>query len=520
MKKYILLVLVALFAFQVDAQTYRSLDDETKDDVTRSEWRKAVKETEGVKEQFDIVLQPIERIVKEVQPIVNSRSLEALDVSSWGRDVLLPSSVRQRVVNECSKYPFVRVTVDSGVDPNHSEYLGDWWLPPSNYSGDQNKHWHGTHVTGIMWQMVGELAKQKGNVRFKDAQILGGTGGGSFAGAVNMANSETSYFANMSESGVGVIFNNSWGGSIAPYAPMEAAISKSLDAGMIWTAANGNTGGETLSYPASGKDIISVASLDSNIKRSSFSTIGDFTNTAMPGRSINSTLPDNKEGIASGTSMADPFITGLCGLAYGKYGDVLQGRNMLKYINAICTDIDPNGFDKETGYGIPYVITMLDTNPCDVIDCGGTNPDPDPDPPTPDPELNYVRVSMDDGYLLNWKNKGETTWRIMSIPKVELEQVGNGSIDELYLNLDQFVPNYFLTSGIELAENMTAYDATKWAGIFLGIIADQKGLAVSPKYVEGIDKQTKAVYSVHDFSKNTTNDLSTNSAGVRLVTID
>lgn len=509
-------MLLSLF---VDAQQqYKELPVSLREEISRRDFREARRAyKEEIKEGFPISITPIERIVYDVAPLRDSRLPGATAVTSWGQDILMPRNLRDRVLDECGNYMVVLCTVDSGVDENHKEYEGPWWMNRSNYSGDEKQHWHGTHVAGIIWQMVGEVAVKRGNIKMKDVQFLNSSGSGSFSAARNMVKTESRIFKIPAEQGVGVIFNNSWGYAGPPIQSFEELVEESLDLGHIWIGSAGNSGKEGPGYPGMSPFFTSVASVAQNLKRSPFSTMNGQVDVAAPGSAINSTMPDDKHGSASGTSMAAPFISGLAGLAYGKYGPILQGRNMYIYLKYICDDIQPEGRDIETGYGIPYVINMLDTDPCSVpgIRCddnpgeeppaddptdrpdepaeepdepGEEPPAEDPEPPAPAPEQNTVSFTAEDGFFMRYRRQSESNFRLIYIPSISVSRTANTRSEQLYDETLQLVRDYFKSSAIVLRDQDDYMDAIYWVGQFLEYITKNKGEIVQVHEVVGRDE--------------------------------
>ena len=488
-------------ALSINAQEiikYKDLPAELQDNVSKKEYREVVKIVE--EREGDFGLTPIEMIAYDVEPATFIRNGAPVQITSWGRDVLLPQSIRQRVINECGKYPVYLITVDSGVDTTHSEYRAVNFLPSANYTGQTGMHWHGTHVTGIHYQIIAEVNAVHNNFKFKNSQILNASGSGNFSSGINMVKSETALFSNAAANGTGVIFNNSWGADIPPYKPFDDEVAKSRQAGMIWLGAAGNAGRVVGGYPGSSPYFTSVAALSESLTRASYSTMNDSIDIAAPGSNINSTLPSNTQGKASGTSMASPFASAVAALAYGKYGPILQGEAMNIYLRHIATDISPTGRDNQTGYGIVWITSMLDKDPCDVpgIDCDGTTPppppnpdptpDPDPTPPDEEPTISYVAGISEGAFQMYWKRQSDTQFRVMVFTEIEWQGIYKGPEGEAFKAFQKQVISYFNNRALVLTDEMGEWSAAKWTGRFLEIISKINGAELEVERIVGRDE--------------------------------
>lgn len=284
--------------------------------------------------------------------------------------------------------------IDSGVDYNHPDLVNNIWTNPGddcnngvdddgdNYA-DDCRGWnftdntndpmddlgHGTHVAGIIGAVGNNgmgIAGVMWKVRIMPLKIVGDYGpdicgeGEDFCYYVSDEISAIKYAV---AKGARII-NASYGGNSYSHAEYDA-ISAAKDAGVLFIAAAGNGGLDTIGdnndinpiYPAGYNlpNIIAVAATDQNDQRASFSDYGlNSVQVAAPGVYILSTVPT--AGIAdsftsfctgsffagydfcSGTSMAAPHVAGLAGLIESYYGhfDYQQVRaTILRYVDPL-----------------------------------------------------------------------------------------------------------------------------------------------------------------------------------------
>lgn len=206
---------------------------------------------------------------------------------------------------------------------------------------------HGTHVTGTLGAEGGNAIGVVGinwNVTYISAKFLGRTGG-TTANAIKAVD----YFTDLkARHGLNIVaLNNSWGGGGFSQLLLDA-VTRAAQQNILFIAAAGNGGGDGIgdnndnnpSYPSNyntspgaGYDsVIAVAAIRSDGTLASFSNYGVTTvDIGAPGVGIYSTLPYNKYGAYSGTSMATPHVTGAAAL----YASTHPGASALDIKNAI-----------------------------------------------------------------------------------------------------------------------------------------------------------------------------------------
>ncbi|MER3329613.1 MAG: S8 family peptidase, partial [Candidatus Kapaibacterium sp.] len=222
---------------------------------------------------------------------------------------------------------------NNGIDDDNNGYIDDvngWdfvgnltfqqainrqWKPDNDPKPSFTSNDHGTHVAGcasastnngIGIAAVGFNTKLMPIKCGSDNWNNGGTRGifKGYEGIIYAA-----------ENGADII-NCSWGGP--GFNPAEQEIVNSITAmGVLIVASAGNDSeniDEVSFYPTGYNNILSVGSIQSNSRRSSFTNYGVRTDIYAPGTNIYATLPGNRYGNKSGTSMAGPVAAGLAAL--------------------------------------------------------------------------------------------------------------------------------------------------------------------------------------------------------------
>ncbi len=230
----------------------------------------------------------------------------------------------QRAGNNGSRNVVVAV-IDTGVDYNHASLspnmvagydFKDNDSDPMDKTGRQNPG-HGTHCAGAVGAtglVDGGIVGLSPTVSIMPLRFLGEDGSGDLDSAIKAIDYAV-------EKGAHVI-SASWGAAVpkAQAKPLLEAIKRADDKGVIFVAAAANDGknnDKTEMYPANNgyPNSITVAASGATDAKPSWSNYGTATvHVASPGENIMSTLPGNKYGNLSGTSMATPLVSGLVAL--------------------------------------------------------------------------------------------------------------------------------------------------------------------------------------------------------------
>ncbi len=221
------------------------------------------------------------------------------------------------------------------------------------YKTHHPKESHGTHVAGI----IGARNNKFGIVgvapecELYSCAVLGDDGSGDcndIIKAINWCIKERIDVINMSLGGG------------ADFKQYYKAIRRAYDANIPIVCAGGNSNWETgyLDFPGTYNETIAVASINSKMKRSVFSSIGSNIDIAAPGSDILSCTPKNTYSIFSGTSMATPFVAGLIALIIAKHrttgskSPVITVEDVREHLTKTAIDVDFKGQDSYTGHGL------------------------------------------------------------------------------------------------------------------------------------------------------------------------
>mmetsp|Transcript_6557 Transcript_6557/g.12358 ORF Transcript_6557/g.12358 Transcript_6557/m.12358 type:complete len:366 (+) Transcript_6557:137-1234(+) len=193
--------------------------------------------------------------------------------------------------------------IDSGVDKDHPGFNGKvvkqvWYRSGTPLSRD----YHGTHVAGTVHLMAPDA-------EIYDYRVFGSRGEYSIDQAIVLAIDQARV------DGCNVI-NMSLGGPF-PFPPIEAAVKRAYDAGIIVVCAAGNEGDNNpltneLSWPAAYKECISVAAVQKRdgLPVATFSSSNAQVDYSGIGVNVLSLKPGGDVMRLSGTSMACPHVAG------------------------------------------------------------------------------------------------------------------------------------------------------------------------------------------------------------------
>lgn len=294
----------------------------------------------------------------------------------------------------------VVAVLDTGIDAANAEFAGRL-VPgynaltgiedgPASFGPTADDAGHGTHVVGTIGAAANNATGIAGiapNVSIMPVKVLGADGEGDFGGMISGMNWALGHGAR--------IISMSLGGTLQPQqaASLQGTFTAAHAAGAVMIAASGNDGVLLDQYPCNFTYVICVGSTTKDGSAvSTFSTRTAAISLVAPGENIASTLPGDRLGYGSGTSMATPHVTGAVALLRS-FKPTLTPDEVLGSLTQSARPFVPGGRNAESGFGLLQVGAALDLVAGVPPPTGSPTPMPSPSPsptpsptPTPDPD--------------------------------------------------------------------------------------------------------------------------------------
>jgi len=234
--------------------------------------------------------------------------------------------------------------VDGGTEINHPDLNANFWNNPNeipndgidndnngfiddihgwNFPNDSNDPTglpstpinanHGTHTAGIASAVTDNSIGISGAAF--NARIMAINSGSKTADNSIAHSYEGVLYA--ARNGADII-SCSWGRSGSPSQFEQEVIDEAVANGAVVVAAAGNNNSNANYFPAQYNGVFSVAAVDENDNKASFSNYGHRIDVSAPGVNILSTLTSKRYATMSGTSMACPLAAGVIALVKTK----------------------------------------------------------------------------------------------------------------------------------------------------------------------------------------------------------
>jgi subtilisin family serine protease len=139
---------------------------------------------------------------------------------------------------------------------------------------------------------------------------------------------------------------------------MTSAYAASRNAGIVHFASSGNSGSESIGFPARLSTVNAVGSSARNKTKSSFSSYGSELDFVAPGQSIYTTDRSGNDGYSStnwvtidGTSFSSPYAAGVAALLISVKPNITPAE-IESVMKSTSTDMQTVGYDIFTGWGM------------------------------------------------------------------------------------------------------------------------------------------------------------------------
>ena len=137
------------------------------------------------------------------------------------------------------------------------------------------------------------------------------------------------------------------------------AVNYATNKGCLIFCAAGNSGiSQDIMYPAKFDKTFSIGAIDINFSRTDFTCSGETLDFLAPGVNIMSIVPNNSYALMSGTSMSNPFATGVAALYLSQhkylYGKRMTRDEMLEKLKNHAVQLKDKRYQarKYQGFGI------------------------------------------------------------------------------------------------------------------------------------------------------------------------
>ena len=234
--------------------------------------------------------------------------------------------------------------IDTGIDVDHPQFEGraEWLVNYAGDSDDTDGNGHGTHCSGLVGSSSFGVCK---DAKLYAIKVLDSEGSGTLSGVIRGI--EHAFNVHMTKSNslhnsgrdVKSIISMSLGGGYSRIVnkAVENCLTSS-DSFYVVVASGNENDNACKTSPASAKGVFSVMAMNTYDERAYFSNFGKCADIYSPGVDVESTIPNSKSAVYSGTSMATPIVAGVL----NHYIDMYPHMNMEAIKNKILMDAHKN----------------------------------------------------------------------------------------------------------------------------------------------------------------------------------
>ncbi len=252
--------------------------------------------------------------------------------------------------------------IDTGIDLDHPDLnvVANKNLINASQTGDDDNG-HGSHVAGTVAALdndIGVVGVAPG-ARLWAVKVLDAQGSGAMSTIIAGIDYVTTNAAQIDVANMSL-------GCECTSAALNEAIKRSVQAGVVYVVAAGNSAKDAKNYsPANHPDVITVSAIadfngqagggasatcrsDVDDTLADFSNFGAVVEIAAPGVCINSTYKNGGYAVLSGTSMASPHVTGAAALYVAINGKPANATGVVAVRSALIAQAVPQ--NSPTGF--------------------------------------------------------------------------------------------------------------------------------------------------------------------------
>jgi minor extracellular protease Epr len=251
----------------------------------------------------------------------------------WGVRLVIPKDKKH------FSHPIKVAILDSGINKHHQEFEGITFEEfNAIHPGEpiEDEFGHGTAIAGIIAAQGKNMRGVFQKVELFDVKVLDDNGKGKVEHVIRGIQWCMEQKVDIIHISFGFQKN---------YEELHSVIQKAVRQDIVFVAAAGNTLGTSVDYPAKYKEVLSVASINEELKRDPLSAKGKIDYSA-PGVNIQSTNKDGGYSIFHGTSFSAAFTTGA--IACLKSQESSQSIELKEY----TMDLGKTGYDDHFGHGV------------------------------------------------------------------------------------------------------------------------------------------------------------------------